>query len=134
MAAGGFGVSPLRANQCVADDLGISPGTTPPRYPQRSPFEPEILPFTGTFNGNGHVILNGLIENNIFSKLGPGGKIQDLGVVNTRTVSYDYYVSMLCGSNNQGTISRCFTISPPSGYFYVGLCLENNRGVIMIWK
>ena len=36
MAAGGFGISSLRANQDIAEGLGIPPGTAPTRDPQRS--------------------------------------------------------------------------------------------------
>jgi hypothetical protein len=94
--------------------------------------KPDILPFTGTFNGNGHVILNCLIDDAIFSQLGPGGKIQNLGVVNSRPSYYSYGVSMLCGTNIQGTISRCFTIFSPSFVeLGAGLCLDNIQGVIV---
>ena len=119
--------------------------------------------YTGTFVGNDHTI-KGLYINSesdnvgLFGYVGPGGKVQNVGVIdgyikgnnyvggvcgrsggtieksyNTGTVSgRDNYVGGVCGLNNGGTIENCYNTSTVSGSSEVGGVCGCNSGSVGI--
>jgi hypothetical protein len=90
------------------------------------PLDPigDLGEFTGTFDGQGHVVHHVVIQRaggdfvGVFSKLGKGGQIRDLGIENA-TIQGHYRVGGLVGENN-GTVSRCFASGTVNGLNYVG--------------
>jgi hypothetical protein len=91
-------------------------------------------PFTGTLNGNGHVIRNLTIERStqssigLFGTLGTGGQIINLGVENTDLYGYQY-VGRLVGANF-GTITACYATGKVNGENWVGGLIGQNYGTI----
>ena len=76
--------------------------------------------FIGTFDGQGHTV-SGLYFNNsntacvgLFGFIGSGGKISNVGVVDSYFNGY-YYVGGVCGYNKSGTISNCYHIGVVKG-------------------
>ncbi|WLB18870.1 putative Ig domain-containing protein [Bradyrhizobium japonicum] len=94
-----------------------------------APIGSSTNPFTGTFDGNGHVI-NGLhivgngIDVGLFAEVGAGGKISKLGLTNLSvSAPRGYDVGGLAG-RNLGTIEHSYTtgsISGAAGNFVSGL-------------
>lgn len=102
-------------------------------------------PFTGTFNGNGHIISNLTIDtlsdgnagngNNsylgLFGQLGEGARVYDLGLdhVIITCGSGSKNVGGLCGDNH-GTIERCYAdiLITNGGSNVGGLCGYANGG------
>jgi hypothetical protein len=82
----------------------------------------EGIPFTGVFDGNGHTISHLTIigENNLglFSYLGSGAEVRDLGVLDVNIVGSDM-VGALAGINN-GNLIRCYSSGAVSGVSGVG--------------
>jgi hypothetical protein len=74
----------------------------------------EFGPFTGTFDGNGHLIKNICIYEpanshiGVFSRIGTGGVVKNLGIHNANIVGADR-VGGLIGKNEGGTVSRCYS-------------------------
>ena len=65
------------------------------------------IPFTGTFNGNGHKISNAMITGAIFQSVGVGGTVKGMEFYNT-VLNNDSGESSACVAvNNYGTISDC---------------------------
>lgn len=102
-------------------------------------------PFTGSFDGQGHVLENLTIDANIigsqyhlgvFGKIEVDGRVANLAVVDVNIVGADScrYVGGLCGENAEGTITRCFTTGWVTGGTESddlgGLCGDNERGTI----
>lgn len=93
----------------------------------------DLEPFTGTFDGDNHVISNAVINqlvNNVglFGFLGAGAQITELGLSNP-TVTGDINVGGLCGWN-AGTIIACYVTGTVTGNFYVGgLCGVNESTI-----
>jgi hypothetical protein len=101
------------------------------------------LPFTGLFDGQGHMLANGVINQGekdyvgLFGYLGSGCQIRNLSVVHI-TISGWYYVGGLCacngrvGNNSQGgVINNCYVSSSIRGYRYVGGICGSNEGAII---
>jgi hypothetical protein len=93
--------------------------------------------FTGTFDGNDHVISNLVITGNhylgLFGELLNGASVQNLGIedVNITSLRLSEYVGGLCGYN-EGAISNCRTTGSVSGSIYLGgLCGWNAGGTII---
>ena len=89
--------------------------------------------FTGTFDGNSHIISNLTIIGEsccgLFGDVGADGAVSNLGLKNA-SVTGTYYVGGLCGFNS-GRISFCYTNSAVVGTFYVGgLTGFNHQGEI----
>ncbi len=88
--------------------------------------------FTGTFNGNNHVIshlgINGSQQSYIgfFGQIGPGGQVNNLKLTDVNSIGRDY-VGGLCGGNN-GTINQSYVIGAVTGSFVCigGLCGVNS--------
>ncbi len=81
--------------------------------------------FTGVFDGQGHTIRNAVINRpdtdymGLFGRLGEGGWIWNLGVVDVNVVGRDY-VGGLLGENYGGTITSCYATGIVTGQQYVG--------------
>ncbi|MDA3799244.1 MAG: hypothetical protein PF692_09210 [Kiritimatiellae bacterium] len=92
--------------------------------------------FSGTFDGDGHVISNLMIAGNgnyigLFGRIGSGGNICNLTVDGNLNVPVAYFVGGLVGYNNAGTVSRCFSKVSIDGFSYAGgLCGYNMYGNI----
>ena len=99
------------------------------------------ISFTGVFDGNDHIIGNLTIDtagagNNYLGLFGEinGGTISNLGVENCNITGGDNseYLGSLCGKNNQGTISNCYSSGAVSGDDNIGgLCGKNIVGTIV---
>ena len=97
----------------------------------------QYSPFTGAFNGNGHIIKNVTIAqpNNsfigLFSHVGEGGVITDLAIEKCNTAGLDY-VGGLAGYNDGGIISKCSAAGniDAAGDYAGGLVGENHSGTI----
>jgi hypothetical protein len=95
--------------------------------------------FTGSFDGNGNKILNLSIDGGatsdyigLFGYLDSEGEIKNIGVVDFSVIG-DAYISGLCGYNNEGTISSCYSTGAVSGDgdYAGGLCGRNAQGTIV---
>jgi len=81
-------------------------------------------PFTGTFDGQGYEIrdlfinLPGKGYVGLFSVVGEGGRIEDIGVVNA-TVTSIAYIGGLVGANS-GTVSNSYSTGSVTGVEWVG--------------
>jgi len=94
-------------------------------------------PFTGVFDGNGHVLSHAVIHQptgdyvGLFGYLGSGGEIRNLGVENVDIAGHNY-VGILCGWNYFGTtISRSRVSGTVSGNWYVGNLSGYNVGAVI---
>jgi hypothetical protein len=87
--------------------------------------------FTGTFDGNGHVIRNlKILGRNdycaLFGRIGDTqnfGTVKNLGVVNCNITSGINYAGGLCGDLASGTIDNCYstgTIEPDQSKYVAG--------------
>jgi hypothetical protein len=81
-------------------------------------------PFTGTFDGQGYEIrdlfinLPGKGYVGLFSIVGEGGRIENIGVVNANVTS-NAYIGILAGSN-LGTVSNSYSTGSVTGLQWVG--------------
>jgi hypothetical protein len=91
--------------------------------------------FTGVFDGNDHVIRNltlvreGSDDIGFFAYIGPGGEVKNLGLEDVN-ISGDEYVGGLCGYNDGGTISNCYSEGSVSGASTIGGLCGTNGGTI----
>jgi hypothetical protein len=98
------------------------------------PIGDSLRPFTGVFNGNGHIISNAIISQpdsgyvGLFGCLGLGLRCQinNLSVVDANITGSDH-VGCLAGCNYGGTISDCYTTGIVSGDGYIGSLVGENR-------
>ncbi|MCF7956205.1 MAG: hypothetical protein K9M75_10410 [Phycisphaerae bacterium] len=116
--------------------------------------------FSGSFDGNGHVISNLTVSeayySSLFGKLGTGAEVKNLGLENVSitgtgnyagglaglndgsimncyssgTVSGDDYIGGLAGYNNSGSITSCHSAGMVSGNFQIGGLAGQNAGQI----
>nr|HPO11933.1 hypothetical protein [Candidatus Hydrogenedentota bacterium] len=97
-----------------------------------NPIGKDTLPFTGTFNGQAHIIYNlmidlrGKIDVGLFSYVSSEGRVENLGLVNGSIVGSSD-VGGLVGENN-GSIERCFTSCTVFGSFRAGGLIGMNSG------
>ncbi|MFC1635286.1 aminotransferase class I/II-fold pyridoxal phosphate-dependent enzyme, partial [Planctomycetota bacterium] len=84
----------------------------------------EGTPFTGVFDGNGHMIFNltviGESYLGMFGRVTSKARIEDLGVVDVNIVGSGDYVGGLVGLNEYGEVARCFSTGRVSGGVGVG--------------
>ena len=84
------------------------------------------MPFTGIFNGNGHVISNLTIDTEgagndylgLFGRIeGSGTEIKNLGLENIFINGGEdsWYIGGLCGRNNEGSITNCHASGTVTG-------------------
>ena len=92
-------------------------------------------PFTGTFDGQGYEIrdlfinLPGKGYVGLFSIVGEGGRIEDIGVVNADVTS-NAYIGGLVGAN-LGTVSNSYSTGSVTGDFSIGgLVGVNYQGTV----
>jgi hypothetical protein len=88
-------------------------------------------PFTGLFDGNGHTISRLTVDNGwecsgLFSMLGPGGQVKNLGVVDVNVTSYQP-AGALVGAN-LGTVTGCYSSGTLTGECEVGGLIGWNEG------
>ncbi|WP_317336791.1 GLUG motif-containing protein, partial [uncultured Ruminococcus sp.] len=94
--------------------------------------------YTGTFDGQGHTI-SGLYFNDakaegvgLFGRIGDGGKVSNVGVVDSYFSGYDY-VGGVCGLNF-GAITNCYNTGEVLASYDAahvgGVCGENWKGTI----
>lgn len=112
-------------------DLDLS-GTT---YTQAVIAPTSGNPFTGVFNGNGHILSNVTINQptkdyiGLFGYIGAGGQIRRLGVENVNLTGYAN-VGGLAGFN-RGSITDCYATGSIAGSnYYVGGLAGRNYGSI----
>ena len=90
-------------------------------------------PFTGSFNGQGHVISNVNIEGEqrlgLFGWLGNDAVITNLGLEAVNIHASDDCVGALAGFN-EGTITSCYSTGTLSGR-YVGGLVGDNTGTVL---
>ena len=128
------------AHYALTADIDLNPGCTyNPETNQWSgspstwtPIGTENVPFTGTFDGNGHSI-TGLYINasdsnyqGLFGYVGPDGTVKNLTV--SGSVSGSSYIGGVVGRNNGGTIENCHNTVAVSGSGYVGGVVGINLG------
>ena len=91
-------------------------------------------PFTGIFEGQGYEIrdlfisLPGIGYVGLFSILGEGGRIQDIGMVNAH-VNSTAYIGCLVGIN-LGTVSNSYSSGAVTGAWFVGGLVGTNVGTV----
>ena len=100
----------------------------------------KFSPFSGSFNGNDHTILNLTITGKdyvgLFGQLAPGAEIKNLGVVDANTTSSfdsdEEYGSAgaLVGFNIGGTLTNCYSTGTVSGTSSVGGLVGRNYGTV----
>ena len=97
------------------------------------PYDPQqFKPFTGSFDGQGHVIRDLFINRSdeycvgLFSWVGERGVIKDLGVVNA-TVTGGEAVAHLVGESD-GTITNSYSTGSVTGNSYIGGLVGRNDG------
>ena len=118
----------LTANISVGDFFPIG------YYAPQSP----VVPFTGTFDGNGHTISGNLvgIDNENFSVnkvgiiavLGSAGIVKNLNVACSVSGRVDGNVGGIVGENNGGTVTNCTFSGSVSGSGNVGGIVGANNG------
>jgi len=91
--------------------------------------------FTGTFNGNGYTISNMVINSGddyvgMFSSIGEGGKVSNLGLINVIIMGGEV-VGGIAGSNQGGAIENCFVTGSVSGAGRVGGLAGMSYGNVM---
>ena len=84
-------------------------------------------PFTGTFDGNGHIVSNFTYTSTgtdyiaLFGYVASPGEIKNLGMVDVNVdAGTGYYVGGLVGLNDYGIVSNCYATGSVSGSSIVG--------------
>jgi hypothetical protein len=95
-----------------------------------------IANFTGVFDGNDHTVANFTYDLNDIQYIGlfgyvEGGRIKNLGLIDTEvTAEAGYYIGSLAGGNS-GTITNCYAGAVSNiGDFFVGGLVGGNGGTI----
>jgi hypothetical protein len=99
-----------------------------------TPIGNDSSPYTGTFDGDGHVINNLSNEyastnssyQGLFGFIGSGGKVSNVGLTNG-TIRGVRYVGGVVGYS-EGTITNCYNTGTVSGLNYVGGVVGDNTG------
>ncbi|MBN1123526.1 MAG: hypothetical protein JXA82_00865 [Sedimentisphaerales bacterium] len=99
------------------------------------PYGFPATPFEGTFDGNGHVIANLTIDGfgkgyiGLIGNLGPTGVVKNLGLENVNVIGQNY-TGGLCGRNDSGTITQCYSTGTVTGEYDIGGLCGVNFGII----
>ena len=84
----------------------------------------EGTPFTGVFDGDGHMIFNLTVIGEsclgLFGRVTSKARIEDIAVVDANIVGSDDYVGGLVGLNEYGEVTRCFSTGKVDGKVGVG--------------
>lgn len=80
--------------------------------------------FSGTFDGNGHVIRNIVINGStsytgFFGSCGSNAKIMNMGIENGK-IKGDYYVGGIVGGSHNCIIEKCYYAGTVNGNSYIG--------------
>ena len=92
----------------------------------------EFGPFTGSFDGDGHIIKNVCIYEptnsyiGLFGRVGTGGVVKNVDIRHANIVGGDY-TGGLIGKSEGGTISRCGTTGTVDGFVCVGGLIGKNE-------
>lgn len=93
--------------------------------------------FTGSFDGDGHTIdsftytSTGTDEIGLFSKVGSGGEIKNLGLTNVNVnAGTGDYVGSLVGRNTSGSVTNCYSTGSVDGGDNIGGLMGENGGPI----
>jgi hypothetical protein len=97
------------------------------------------IPFSGTFNGNNHVISNLRISSTevshvgLFGYIDQNGSVINLGITNSNVGVYNnhFFAAILCGKND-GNIRNCYiadSLLSRGGGSLGGLCGENGGNI-----
>jgi hypothetical protein len=113
-------------------DIDLDPNLTGCKVFDRAVIAPDTndsrdwfqgTPFTGIFDGNGHMISNLHIEGSnylgLFGQLAPGANIKSLGLIEVNIVGSGRCVGGLSGFN-VGNVSECYSFGIISGASSVG--------------
>jgi len=125
---------PLYGDYILEIDLDLSGGLTKGDDEGYEPIGTKNMPFTGTFNGNGHKItglyINRPTSDNIglFGVLGASGKIENLGIENYM-IKGDEQVGAIVGTN-RGTVEKCYSSGSIEATSSVGGFVGLNSGSI----
>ena len=125
----------LGGNYVLGSNMDATPthswnGNTGP-----TPIGVNTTPFTGIFDGLGHVISNYAINQptasyiGLFGYIGPGAVIRNVGLTGVN-VSGGYEVGALVGYNNGGTVANDYVTGTVSGITSVGGMVGYNQGVL----
>ena len=104
----------------------IAPDTNPSDGFQDS------TPFSGIFDGNGHILFNLKISTSshdfigFFGYVGSGGQVKNLGMQNVNIRGEDH-VGGLVGWNDYGTLTGCYVTGSVVGSDWVGGLAGNNH-------
>jgi hypothetical protein len=109
----------------------IGPDTDPSTWY----YDQYAIPFTGTFNGNGHTISNLTIAGRdhigLFCYLDPSAEVRDLGVVDVNITGMGRAVGGLAGYTRGALVTRCFSTGTISSTgTSVGGLIGYNRGTV----
>jgi hypothetical protein len=93
-------------------------------------------PFTGVFDGNGHVIshltIRGQHDVALFVRLAGGAEVKDLGIVDVNVIATGGGIAGgLVGYNEDGLVLRCYSTGVVCGGYYVGGLVGVNGHRIM---
>ncbi len=116
----------------IFDRAVIAPDTNDAVY-----WEFNGISFNGAFDGNNHTIshltITGVSYLGLFGKLGLGGEVKDLGVVDVNITGSYHDIGGLVGDNDQGIITKSYSSGIVTGYSRVGgLVGYNNYGDIAL--
>ena len=126
----------LKSDGTLADDVSSFTSWTPVGWYDE--YNNMDYLYTGTFDGKNHTI-SGLYFNDddrdyvgLFGKVGSGGSVSNVGVVDSYFKGYDY-VGGVCGENRSGTVTNCYyagAVTASGDYAYVGGVCGYNDGTV----
>ena len=129
---------PLSDNYTLENDIDASATRTWNSGAGFKPIGDEVTPFTGSFDGGGHVISNLYINRptddyiGLFAAVSDNGTIFRIGLDNA-TVHGVNYVGALVGLNadDNSSIISCYSTGVVTGaHFYIGGLIGGNHGFI----
>jgi hypothetical protein len=93
-------------------------------HSQHNPNSTDSTWFRGSLDGQGHVIrhltVNGVRQLGLVGRLGEGGSISNLGIVDAEVTGSDGMCGTLAGMVNHGAVSNCFSTGKVIGQASVG--------------
>jgi hypothetical protein len=131
----GTPVSPLNGDYFLANDIDCS-DIVPSGLPPSGGFIPigSMMPFTGTFDGNGKKITGLFISaagqyGGLFGRIGSGAVIKNVALEGVNITCFGpVETGGLVGQNNGGTIENSYTTGSVTCEFTVGGLVGHNKG------
>ena len=120
-------------NAELANDIAIPEGRswTPIAVDKQSTTG---VPYTGTFNGNGHAISGLKTETKhggLFKSLGKNSVVKNLGIIDSAFEGGNFDYVGAIAATNYGTIENCYNTSGVTGWgMFVGGIVGENKGTI----